>query len=76
MEHNQNHSRNLSWFENKTSKAHWIEAGWAKNEGNQLGVVYKLPLQAEVGRLWKYGLWSFQTGGTKLEMFLPKNQHP
>ena len=22
-----------------------------------------------------YGLWSFQTGGTKLEIFLPKNQH-
>ena len=26
--------------------------------------------------LWQYGLWSFQTGGTKLERFLPKNQHP
>ena len=25
--------------------------------------------------LWQYGLWSFQTGGTKLERFLPKNQH-
>ena len=25
--------------------------------------------------LWQYGLWSFQTGGTKLEKFLPKNQH-
>ena len=25
--------------------------------------------------LWQYGLWSFQTGGTKLEIFLPKNQH-
>ena len=23
--------------------------------------------------LWQYGLWSFQTGGTKLEIFLPKN---
>ena len=23
--------------------------------------------------LWHYGLWSFQTGGTKLERFLPKN---
>ena len=28
-----------------------------------------------VQRLWQYGLWSFQTGGTKLERFLPKNQH-
>ena len=25
--------------------------------------------------LWQYGLWSFQTGGTKLERILPKNQH-
>ena len=25
--------------------------------------------------LWQYGLWSFQTGGTKLERFLPKNKH-
>jgi hypothetical protein len=25
--------------------------------------------------LWQYGLWSFQTGGTKLEIFLPKYQH-
>ena len=24
--------------------------------------------------LWQYELWSFQTGGTKLERFLPKNQ--
>ena len=28
-----------------------------------------------IGRLWQYGLWSFQAGGTKLERFLPKNQH-
>ena len=25
--------------------------------------------------LWQYGLWSFQTGYTKLERFLHKNQH-
>ena len=25
--------------------------------------------------LWQYGLWSFQTGDTKFEIFLPKNQH-
>ena len=24
---------------------------------------------------WQYGLWSFQTGGTKLERFLPMDQH-
>ena len=26
-------------------------------------------------KLWQYGLWSLQTGGTKLDRFLPKNQH-
>ena len=25
--------------------------------------------------LWQYGLWSFQKEGTKLEMFVPKDQH-
>ena len=25
--------------------------------------------------VWQYGLWSFQTGDTKLEIFLPENQH-
>ena len=25
--------------------------------------------------IWQYGLWSFQTGDTNLERFLPKNQH-
>ena len=24
---------------------------------------------------YEYELWSFQTGGTKLQRFLPKNQH-
>ena len=26
-------------------------------------------------KVWQYGLWSFQMGGTKFERFLPKNQH-
>ena len=26
-------------------------------------------------RIWQYGLWSFQAGGTRLERFLYKNQH-
>ena len=29
----------------------------------------------EVCTLWQYWLLSFQTGGIKLETFLPKNQH-
>ena len=40
-----------------------------KNEYSRLVRMY---LQSA---LWQYGLWSFQTGGTKLERFLPKNQH-
>ena len=24
-------------------------------------------------KLWQYGLWGFQSGGTKLDRFLPKN---
>jgi hypothetical protein len=28
-----------------------------------------------VSPIWQYGLWSFQTGGSKLERFLQKNQH-
>ena len=27
-----------------------------------------------VSILWQYGLWSFQMGDKKLEIFLPKNQ--
>ena len=28
-----------------------------------------------INQLWQYGMWSFQTRGTKVEIFLPKNQH-
>ena len=31
--------------------------------------------EARVTTLWQYRFWSFQVGGTKLERFLPKNQH-
>ena len=29
----------------------------------------------QICKVWQYGLWSFQAGSTKLERFLPKNQH-
>ena len=32
-------------------------------------------MQLHMCKLWRYGLWSFQTGGKKLERLLPKNQH-
>ena len=32
-------------------------------------------IPARYRAIWQYRLWSFQTGGTKLETFLPKNQH-
>ena len=34
-----------------------------------------LPYNSFGWPIWQYGLWSFQAGGTKLERFLPKNQH-
>ena len=39
--------------------------------------IYPETPQARLGyyRVWQYGLSSFQTGGIKLERFLPKNQH-
>ena len=40
--------------------------------------IYKKNLLLELrakhfNSLWQYGLWSFQTGGTKLGRFLPEN---
>ena len=32
-------------------------------------------LKYPISKLWQYRLLSFQTGGAKLERFLPKNQH-
>ena len=32
-------------------------------------------LDVPVCAVWQYGLWSFQTAGTKLKRFLTKNQH-
>ena len=33
------------------------------------------PICIALYNIWQYRLWSFQTGGTKLDRFLPKNQH-
>ena len=33
----------------------------------------RLP-RSSLSAVWQYGLWSFQTGDTKLEIFLPKAQ--
>ena len=35
----------------------------------------KMGLEAQGCAVWQYGLLSFQTGYTKLERFLHKNQH-
>ena len=50
-----------------------------KNEGaiagpGQLSYSFE-HLHMEKPKVWQYGLWSFQTGGTKSERFLPRNQH-
>ena len=38
-------------------------------------IVTFIHLRLDDFALWQYGLWSFQTGGTKLERFLHENQH-
>ena len=45
---------------------------WKKNVKEEEGEVYKKISHCV---LLQYGLWRFQTGGTKLERSLPKNQH-
>ena len=43
-----------------------------------INIVHKTEVQTVFLRcwtVWQYGLWSFQTGGTKLKRFLPKSQH-
>ena len=40
-----------------------------------LTVCYRNKITNTLYSLWQYGSWSFQTKGTKLERFLPKNQH-
>ena len=41
----------------------------------KLGNITKFSLEYICVWLWQYGLLSFQMGDTKLERFLPKNQH-
>ena len=38
-------------------------------------LLYFITLCRKVCAVWQYGLWSFQTGYTKLKRFLHKNQH-
>ena len=41
---------------------------------NRYWILRRLPASF-IQTVWQYGLLSFQMGGTKLERFLPKNQH-
>ena len=43
--------------------------------GTYFGNPFVTPFRFKIAPVWQYGLWSFQTGGSKLERFLPKNQH-
>ena len=39
-------------------------------------ILQNVPKELEnLWSVWQYGLWSFQMGDTKLERFLPKNEH-
>ena len=48
---------------------------WGCREDSQTRCGTGAPLKWHVCPVWQYRLWSFQTGGTKLERFLPKKQH-
>ena len=51
-----------------------VSCDYLYNQGNVATLTYLLN-ELLAYRLWQYGLWSFQTGYTKLERFLHKNQH-
>ena len=40
-----------------------------------MSVKYFTDFKQQLCKLWQYGLWSFQAGGTKLERFLHKKQY-
>ena len=68
----------IFWFwtflqKNQNSNAQLYRTG-AEAQSKQCTKTENLQL-VQVRTVWQYGLWSFQTGGTKLERFLPKNQH-
>ena len=44
-------------------------------DGTRQGTNVERNCSKPLCKVWKYGLWSFQTGGSKLEKKLPKNQH-
>ena len=55
--------------------ARWVQILSEINFFINFKFISNLFLKKDGPPLWQYGLWSFQTGGTKLEIFLPKNQH-
>ena len=58
-------------------EAHSVGWAWSRIVIMQADPCFKLSSHSKYPSLpyctvWQYGLWSFQTGGTKLERFLPK----
>ena len=45
------------------------------DELSQYSATHNMHCKVGTCAVWQYGLWSFQTGGTKLERFLHNNQH-
>ena len=58
----------VTWIVSNSSE------GWFSSRESKEGVTRTIKSALWLA-LWQYGLWGFQTGGTKLERFLPKNQH-
>ena len=63
----------FSYFSFRVSLCHLLFNFWMG--GNQLGNTAVIRGLQLVVRLWQYGLWSFQTGGIKLERYPSKIGH-
>ena len=63
-------------IEHKETEETFNNSNWIECNLSNLRSKWLVDCRVVVHRgLWQYGLWSFQTGGTKLKIFLPKNQH-
>ena len=58
------------WSSNASLRLHYSE-----NHQESVDVCGVCGCVVENSKVWQYGLWNFQEGGTKLESLLHKNQH-
>ena len=67
MDRNGNKNGSKNFVQEKSSV---LEIGIGNNRDDLINSV-----EHPKYKVWQYGLWSFQMGGTKLKRFLAQNQH-